>query len=336
VTVYSKCTSALTFENICQADALEAKEKLKTQLDGVMVQLKAAQQRTAFLDQALATAQVTLLKDKENKRRDSSQGDTTIRITSSMSPSQRKKQWEAKETLRLSSNSPSSNSPTTDSLPRWAQEDLKRAQREGGASALAMHHASSAVEGGGGGGRERESLFAVVRESLFAEGTTAEPAVNTSLSVAVREESGSALAHTPEAKVSPRSGQVLEAREGGHVPLPGGNTNRPTTEQKRPTTEQKSPADTPDTRHKGIADAQPTTEQKRPTTEQKSPADTPDTRDKSTDKVIADAQQQQEGQLPEAEQQRREQEEGSARQREAAQERRRAAEVCPCFKRDLF
>jgi hypothetical protein len=158
VTVYSKCTSALTFENICQADALEAKEKLKTQLDGVMVQLKAAQQRTAFLDQALATAQVTLLKDKENKRRDSSQGDTTIRITSSMSPSQRKKQWEAKETLRLSSNSPSSNSPTTDSLPRWAQEDLKRAQREGGASALAMHHASSAV-GGGGGGREREREF---------------------------------------------------------------------------------------------------------------------------------------------------------------------------------
>ena len=216
MTVYSKCTSVLTFENICKADALEAKEKLKTKLDGVMVQLEAAQQRTAFLDQALATAQVKLLKDKENTRRDSLQGDTTIRITSSMSPSQRKKQWEAKETLRLSSNS-----PTTDSLPRWAQEDLNRAQREGGASARAMHHASSAVEGGGGGGREKESMFEVVRESLFAEGTTAEPAVNRSLSVAVREESGSALAHTPEAKVSP----------------PG----RPTTEQKRPTTEQKRP-----------------------------------------------------------------------------------------------
>ena len=261
MTVYSKFTSAPTFQNVCKTDALEANEKLKTKLDGVMVQLEAAQQRTAFLDRALATAQVKLLKDKENTRRDSSQGDTTTRINSSMSPSQRKKQWEAKDSLRFSSSSPSSNSTNTDSLPRWAQEDLKRAQREGGAGARAMHHASSAVCGGGGG-REGESLLAVV-----AVGTTPESAVNTSLSVAVREESESALAHTPEAKVSPRGSQVLEAREGGHVLLPGGGTKKPNTEQKRPTTEQKSPDNAPDTRDKDTADAQPTTEQQRPTTE---------------------------------------------------------------------
>jgi len=127
VTVSSKYTCALTFKNICKADALEAKAHLKTKLDGVLAQLEAAQQRTAFLDQALATAQVKLLKDKEITRRDSLQGDPTTRMTSSMSPSQRKKQWEAQETLRLSSNSPPADSPTA-ALPRWAQEDLNRAQ----------------------------------------------------------------------------------------------------------------------------------------------------------------------------------------------------------------
>lgn len=327
MTVYSKYTCALTFKNICKADALEAKAHLKTKLDGVLAQLEAAQQRTAFLDQALATAQVKLLKDKEITRRDSLQGDPTTRMTSSMSPSQRKKQWEAQETLRLSSNSPPADSPTA-ALPRWAQEDLNRAQK-------------------GGGGRE----------SLL--GTTFESPVNTSLSLAVREESGSALVHTAEAKVWPRGSQAGEGRD---VPLPGGGTNRPTMEQMRPTTEQKSQADTPDTRHKGIADAQPTTEQKRPSTEQKSPAERPGIRDKSTDKGIADAQEEQEGQeslrrlgkfvtsprtcfkqegqeslstLAQAEQRRREQEERSVREREA-QERRRAAEVCPCVKRDLI
>ena len=43
LTVYSKYTCALTFENICKAHALEAKAHLKTKLDGVLAQLEVVQ-----------------------------------------------------------------------------------------------------------------------------------------------------------------------------------------------------------------------------------------------------------------------------------------------------
>ena len=100
---------------------------------------------------------------------------------SALLPSERKKQWEAKKTLRLTSNPPPLSA--SDSLPQWAHEDLRRAQR-------------ARADSGGAGSGEKDVASPVLHAA-----------------------SVSALPSAPAHQLSPRGGQALEKQQGGGAAL---------------------------------------------------------------------------------------------------------------------